>query len=85
MRAGCLLAAFGIPGAEWRDLQVERKRKRGRERKDTSCDINKDNIFTEPGLLLTDAGCRKKERGRRVGEGRGFNVCLLVYECLGNL
>ncbi|KAA8579920.1 hypothetical protein FQN60_005455 [Etheostoma spectabile] len=50
-------AAFGIPGTKG----GERKR-----RKDTSCGIREDTITTETGLLLTDACCRKKGRGRRI-------------------
>lgn len=70
VRAGCLLA---LPRGE---RSAERKRRRGTT---LHCGINEDNISTETGLLLIDAGCRNTERGRRVGKGRGFIcVCLCM-------
>lgn len=72
------------PSGEIRRAGREEEKARARE-EDTSCDINKDNIITETGLVLIDAGCRKEERGRRVGKGRGIHLCLLLYKWLGSV
>ncbi|CAB1428031.1 unnamed protein product [Pleuronectes platessa] len=93
VRARCLFAALGIPSPEGdraaeQGREGEERERRGsteKEERDTSRGINKDNTTRETGLLLIDAGCRKKARGRTVGERRGrevvqyFNIlCALV-------
>lgn len=74
MRAGC--SGSLVPSGEnCRAGREEEERREGKRRKDTSsCDISEDSVITESGLVLIDAGCRKrrKERGRRLDKGRGI-------------